>query len=285
MEPVKLLALDLDGTLLNAQKELTPRTRDALYAAAEAGVEVVPTTGRFFTGMPEVIQKLPFLHYAITINGAQVYDIRENKAVSTAEIPLETALRVLDYLDGFPVIYDCYQDNWGWMTRSMQENAAAFVPIDHALRMVRSLRTPVDELTAYLREQNRGVQKLQLFTPDDALRLGLLKDLAERFPSLSVSTSMPCNIELNDTHANKGEAIASLAAYLGLPMEATMAIGDGLNDRSMIRMAGVGVAMENAVEDCRRAAKRIAPRNTEDGVAQVIEELLAAGQIGGAANG
>ena len=97
MNSVKLLALDLDGTLLNSQKELTPRTRDALYAAAEAGVEIVPTTGRFFTGMPEVIQKLPFLHYAITINGAQVYDIRENKAVSTAEIPLETArdLRLL----------------------------------------------------------------------------------------------------------------------------------------------------------------------------------------------
>ena len=171
MNSVKLLALDLDGTLLNSQKELTPRTRDALYAAAEAGVEIVPTTGRFFTGMPEVIQKLPFLHYAITINGAQVYDIRAEKAVSRAEIPLETALRVLEYLDGFPVIYDCYQDNWGWMTRSMQENAAAFVPIDHSLRMVRSLRTPVDELKAYLRERNRGVQKLQLFTPDDrALR-------------------------------------------------------------------------------------------------------------------
>ena len=121
MNSVKLLALDLDGTLLNSQKELTPRTRDALYAAAEAGVEIVPTTGRFFTGMPEVIQKLPFLHYAITINGAQVYDIRAEKAVSRAEIPLETALRVLEYLDGFPVIYDCYQDNWGWMTRSMQE--------------------------------------------------------------------------------------------------------------------------------------------------------------------
>ena len=70
MNSVKLLALDLDGTLLNSQKELTPRTRDALYAAAEAGVEIVPTTGRFFTGMPEVIQKLPFLHFAITINGA-----------------------------------------------------------------------------------------------------------------------------------------------------------------------------------------------------------------------
>ena len=96
MNAVKLLALDLDGTLLNSQKELTPRTCDALYTAAEAGVEIVPTTGRFFTGMPEVVQKLPFLHYAITINGAQVYDIRKEKAVSAAEIPLETALQVLE---------------------------------------------------------------------------------------------------------------------------------------------------------------------------------------------
>ena len=268
MEPVKLLALDLDGTLLNSQKELTLRTRDALYAAAGAGVEIVPTTGRFFTGMPEVIQKLPFLHFAITINGAQVYDIREKKAVSTAEIPLETALRVLEYLDGFPVIYDCYQDNWGWMTRSMQENAAAFVPIDHSLRMVRSLRTPVDELKAYLREQNRSVQKLQLFTPDDALRLGLLKDLAERFPSLSVSTSMPCNIELNDAHANKG----------GLPMAATMAIGDGLNDRSMIKMAGTGVAMANACPEILALADEVTASCDEDGAALAIERHCVPGK-------
>ena len=278
MEPVKLLALDLDGTLLNSQKELTLRTRDALYAAAGAGVEIVPTTGRFFTGMPEVIQKLPFLHFAITINGAQVYDIREKKAVSTAEIPLETALRVLEYLDGFPVIYDCYQDNWGWMTRSMQENAAPFVPIDHSLRMVRSLRTPVDELKAYLQEQNRSVQKLQLFTPDDALRGRLLTDLAERFPCLSVSTSMPCNIEINDAHANKGEAIASLAAYLGLPMAATMAIGDGLNDRSMIKMAGTGVAMANACPEILALADEVTASCDEDGAALAIERHCVPGK-------
>ena len=271
MPAVKLLALDLDGTLLNSKKELTPRTRDALYAAAEAGVEIVPTTGRFFTGMPEVIQKLPFLHYAITINGAQVYDIRRQKAVSTAEIPLETALRVLEYLDGFPVIYDCYQDSWGWMTRAMQENAAAFVPFDYALRMVRALRTPVDELKAYLRERNRGVQKLQLFTPDDALRRQLFKDLTARFSTLNVSTSMPCNIEINDAHANKGEAIASLAAYLGLPMAATMAIGDGLNDRSMIQMTGLGVAMANACPEILALADEVTASCDEDGAALAIE--------------
>lgn len=279
MNAVKLLALDLDGTLLNSQKELTPRTRDALYAAAEAGVEVVPTTGRFFTGMPEVIQKLPFLHYAITINGAQVYDIRVEKAVSAADIPLETALRVLEYLDSFPVIYDCYQDNWGWITRSMQENAAAFVPLAPALRMVRELRTPVDELKTYLRAQNRGVQKLQLFTPDAALREQLLAELANRFETLSVSTSMPCNIEINDAHANKGEAIASLAAYLGLPMAATMAIGDGLNDKSMIRMAGLGVAMANACPEILALADEVTSSCDEDGAALAIERHCVPGRV------
>jgi len=144
--------------------------------------------------------------------------------------------------------------------------------------MVRELRTPIDELKAYLREQNRGVQKLQLFTPDDALRRQLLKDLTERFGTLSVSTSMPCNIEINDAHANKGEAIASLTAYLGLPMAATMAIGDGLNDRSMIRMAGLGVAMANACPEILAIADEITASCDEDGAALAIERHCVPGR-------
>ena len=268
---LRLIAFDLDGTLLRSDKSISPRTMHALHAAQERGVLLVPATGRLYRSLPEALLDEQLSRYFILVNGAQVYDIRAEKAVSRAEIPLETALRVLEYLDGFPVIYDCYQDNWGWMTRSMQENAAAFVPFDYALRMVRSLRTPVEELKAYLRGQNRGVQKLQLFTPDDALRGRLLKDLTEQFDGLSVSTSMPCNIEINDAHANKGEAIASLAAYLGLPMAATMAIGDGLNDTSMIKMAGRGVAMANACPEILAIADEVTASCDEDGAALAIE--------------
>ena len=82
---------------------------------------------------------------------------------------------------------------------------------------------------------------------------------------------MPCNIELNDAHANKGEAIASLTAYLGLPMAATMAIGDGLNDRSMIRMAGLGVAMANACPEILAIADEVTASCDEDGAALAIE--------------
>ena len=79
---------------------------------------------------------------------------------------------------------------------------------------------------------------------------------------------MPCNIEINDAHANKGEAIASLAAYLGLPMAATMAIGDGLNDTSMIKMAGRGVAMANASPELKALADAVCPSVAEDGIWQ-----------------
>ena len=274
----KIIAFDLDGTLLNDTKEIPEENLRMLCRAAECGVQLVPATGRIYPGLPEQLRALPFVRYCICVNGAQVYDAWEKKVICRAEIPAARAIELAEFMDGLPVIYDCYQDNWGWMTRSMQENAAAFVPIDHSLRMVRSLRTPVDELKAYLREQNRSVQKLQLFTPDDALRGRLLTDLAERFPCLSVSTSMPCNIEINDAHANKGEAIASLAAYLGLPMAATMAIGDGLNDRSMIKMAGTGVAMANACPEILALADEVTASCDEDGAALAIERHCVPGK-------
>ena len=274
----KIIAFDLDGTLLNDTKEIPEENLRMLRRAAECGVQLVPATGRIYPGLPEQLRALSFVRYCICINGAQVYDAWEKKVICRAEIPAARALELAEFMDGLPAIYDCYQDDWGWLTRSMQENAAAFVPIDHSLRMVRSLRTPVDELKAYLREQNRSVQKLQLFTPDDALRGRLLTDLAERFPCLSVSTSMPCNIEINDAHANKGEAIASLAAYLGLPMAATMAIGDGLNDRSMIKMAGTGVAMANACPEILALADEVTASCDEDGAALAIERHCVPGK-------
>lgn len=120
----KLIALDLDGTLLNSKKELTARTAAALEAAAARGIQIVPTTGRFFDGMPQIIRDLPYLRYAITINGAQVQDLMRGDIIYRGEIPLAQAVEIMTHLDTMPVIYDCYMDNWGWMTCSLQKKVA-----------------------------------------------------------------------------------------------------------------------------------------------------------------
>lgn len=273
MPDIRLIALDLDGTLLNSDKQLTQQNAQALACAAARGIEIVPTTGRFFSGMPEIIRSLPYLHYAITINGAAVYDVRQDADIARAEIPLPLAVEIMRYLDTLPVIYDCYMNNWGWMTRAMQLRADAFAPDEHYLRMIRNLRTPVDDLKSYLLETGRDVQKIQLFLTDPALRMTLLRQLGGQFEGLCVSSSVPNNIEINSTDANKGEALRKLAAHLGLDISQTMAIGDGLNDLSMLRAAGIGVAMENACPEAKQAADYVTGSCDESGVAAAIRRF------------
>ena len=272
MPKVRIIALDLDGTLLNSRKELTPACRDALDRAAAAGIEIVPTTGRFFGGMPEAIRALPYLRYAITINGAQVADIRNDEVVYRAEIPAAQAVEIMRYLDALPVIYDCYQDNWGWMNRDMWERCGDFVPDEHYYTMVRELRTPVDDLKQTILERGRGVQKIQLFTKDEPLRARLLRELEGKFGSIAVSTSVPNNIEINHADANKGAALLRLADHLGIEHGETAAFGDGLNDLSMIKAAGAGIAMENAHPDVKACADFLTDSCDADGVAVGIDK-------------
>ncbi len=274
MEKIKLIALDLDGTLLNSSKALSRRNARALDAAAAAGIAVVPTTGRFFGGMPKEIRELPYLRYAVTINGAQVQDLETREVVYRAEIPLAQALEIMTYLDTLPVIYDCYQDNWGWMTGAMQERAADFAPDGHYLSMLRQLRTPVPELKAYLEERGRDVQKIQFFAKDLSVRREVLDTFAARFPGTAVSSSVVNNVEINAAHANKGDAIAALARHMGISMAQTMGFGDGLNDLEMLRACGVGVAMANACPEAKAAANVVTASCDCDGVAQTIEALL-----------
>lgn len=279
MADVRIVALDLDGTLLDSQKRLSPRNRAALERAAERGMLVVPTTGRFFGMMPAAVRDLPFVRYAITINGAQVYDRVRDEAIVREEMPLETAVGVMETLDSYDVIYDCYRDNWGWMTASMQARAEDYAPDEHYLRMVREFRHPVAELKAHLRRTaaSGGVQKIMLFARRgdgesstlDAVRL----EIAARFPEIRVTASTRNNLELNSSGAHKGNALRLFAERLGLSLENCAAFGDGLNDLSMVEAAGLGVAMANAVPEVKAAAARETLSNDEDGVAVVLEEL------------
>jgi len=271
MPDIKIIALDLDGTLLNSRKELTEGCLSALERAAAKGIEIVPTTGRFFGGMPPCIRELPFPHYAITINGAQVYDIRRDCAVSRTEIPWKRAVAVMELLDTMPLLYDCFMDNWGWMSRDFWERVEDYTDNPHYIKMLRELRKPVPELKTHLAELQHDVQKIQFFTRDAALRQRLLKELPGMLPDIAVTTSVADNVELNDIGAHKGAALRQLAAYLGVPISATMACGDGLNDVTMLRDAGLGVAMANACDEARAAANVLTAGCNEDGVARAIE--------------
>ena len=271
---VRLIAFDLDGTLLNTAKELTPRTRAALLAAAEAGIELVPATGRFFRGLPQAVRELPCLRYVISINGASVVDARSGAELYSAKIPPAEALALLERLDALPVIYDCYVDGWGYITASMQARAEDFIDDPYNLWSVRNMRAPAPELKAFLREGGHAPQKVQLYTRDRALRDRLLEELARDWPRFAVTSSLPNNIEINRAEADKGRALLALAERLGLTRAQTMAFGDGLNDLTMLRAAQIGVAMANAHPALLAEADEVADDCDRDGVAKRLEALL-----------
>ncbi len=270
---IKLILLDLDGTLLTSDKRISPGNFAALERANADGIHIVPSTGRFFDGIPQVVRDLSFVRYAITVNGAQIYDWTEDRILRRAEIQPADAERIYDRLEALPVIYDCFLDGWGYMDRRNYQRIDQFISDPRVNRMVKDLRKPVENFRAFMREQNRPVQKIQMFFRDMALREQVWAQLIREFPDMSVTSSISNNVEINARHANKGEALEFLCRYLGLEVSQSMAFGDGSNDRSMIEAAGVGVAMANADQALKAAADYITDTNDNDGVAKAMEKF------------
>ena len=272
MKDIKLIAFDLDGTMLNDKKELTEENRQALLAAAEKGIHIVPATGRLPMALPSCFQDLP-IHYGIFINGAEVTDLQTGASLGQSLIPWEQAIEVYEYAEQFPIIYDCYMDNKAYMSQAFRYRIPEFALNAHYLKMMWELRTTVPELKAYLAQRKQGVQKLQFYFRKDQndLREKLLANW--KIPGIEVSTSVPNNLELNNAAGTKGYALKMLADYLGIPIEQTMAFGDGSNDISMLSMAGVGVAMEDHSPYLDEVADYITGSCNESGVAQAIRKF------------
>lgn len=268
----KLILLDLDGTLLRQDKSLAAATQEALERAAGRGAEIVIATGRTFTGVPRELRELPFLRYFILMNGAKIYDRREDRVIRRVEIPMERAEQVFDLMATVDVAPDCYQNDVGLISRHYFERLDYYVPTPESRKMIRANRTPLDDFRGTVRARGDSVQKLQCHFHDRSLRPALMARLAEEFPELELSVSLPDNLEINQPGATKGDALVFLCGELGIDIRESAAFGDGTNDVSMIRAAGTGVAMANAAPEVLAAADLTAPSNQEDGVARILNQ-------------
>lgn len=270
----RLIALDLDGTLLDSEKRLPPENAAALERAAREGVVIVPATGRFYDAVPPCVKALPCARYFITINGAAVLDRQRGEILSRAELLWEQAVEIMSYFDTLPVLYDCYMDGAAWISAAFRPQIAETAANAFVAQMWLELRRPVPELKAHLRRTAHGVQKIGCIFRDPLLRERLLGELPKRFPGIRVTTSYPGSVEINREDANKGAALLALAERLGIPREQTAALGDDRNDLPMLLAAGCGIAMGNAAEEIRLQADLVAPDCDHAGVAAALHALL-----------
>lgn len=269
---IKLIAFDLDGTLLREDKTVSPANQAALRAAAAQGVFLVPATGRIYPIIPEQVKQMPEIRYFICGNGASVYDKTAAQEIYSAQIPLERTLALLSYIDQqpYPVIYDCYADNCAWTSQRHYDLADTYITNFYSKELFKRFRRPVPKLADYIRQRGGPVQKVQLYFKEPGDRAGLVDRLARDFPDIQVSSSISNNLEINWKDAGKHTALRVLCDHLGLSLGDTMALGDGSNDIGMLEAAGIGVAMENAAQNVRCAADSVTACNECDGVAQAI---------------
>lgn len=256
---VRIIALDVDGTLINDHHELTPRVRQAVRAAADSGAEIVLCTGRGSTSALPVLAELGLEGTMITHNGASIVDSRTRNVIAETAIPLEPAQRYIHFARERGIHYDMntafelYVERLNEQTSEMYERMFAR-PI---------IRTESEGLP-------EGMVKISLFASKDVL------DEAEAEWSdwrheLQTVRSGDFFIDVQHREASKGAALRQLAAMRGVPKEQVLAIGNYYNDLGMIAFAGLGVAMDNSPEEVKAVANEVTLSNNEDGVAYVLE--------------
>ncbi len=272
---IRLIATDLDGTLLDEEKKVPEENMAMLRKCAEHGIEIVPATGRTVKGIPETLKALPGVRYVIATNGAVVADLKEDRILDTCRLPVETAVKIMELARDShdDIMYDAYIEGNGYTRQEFMDNIRRYVKTEGMVALVMRTRKAVPDSIAYVKEQGKPVDKINLYFADMDAR-ARMRETLKGIKGILVSSSIPNNLEINAEGADKGGALLRLAGLLHIEREETMAFGDGENDISMIAMAGIGVAMENGVDQVRAAADHVTGTNEEAGVAAAIRKFV-----------
>lgn len=272
---IRMIGLDLDGTVFNNEKMITEHTREVLAEAIRQGVVVLPATGRPECGLPEQFLAIPGVRYALTSNGARIIDLVERKVIYAQLLPWETAAAVIDEVNTWEhCAWEAYYDG------EIFVDADAYRFLDHpdmlpALKSyMRRTRQPVKGLAEKIRREYISMEKMHMVFENTEYRDQKLQEIREKFPDLAFSNATTFNMEINSADAGKGKGLVALGRILGISREEIMACGDAANDWDMLQMAGFPVVMGNADEETKKLAAFVTKSNEEDGVAYAVEQYV-----------
>lgn len=271
---IRMVASDIDGTLLRGDATLSPRTISVLGQAAASGVTIVLATGRTRATMAGVLAQLPMVRYVIWANGAAIWDVKEGRQIGENPIPHALFAPILDILCSEDVCWHCFANGVGYVDRGLGGKLQAFFQgLDGAGRdFSRDIRH-IDHAREYILEKVDAAEKFGVITGNREARRRVWGRL-EQLPELAISSASWYNLEINMKTATKGGALAMLAGQLGIRQEEIIAFGDNLNDCSLLQAAGMGVAMGNADPQLLSIAGYQADTNQRDGLARFLAGAL-----------
>lgn len=264
----KLIALDLDGTLKNTKNKITPKTREALIKAQENGVKIVLASGRPTPGLRHEAKELEldkFGGYLLSFNGAHVSDYKTKETIYEQTLTIEEAKKAYDRAKEYNLACMTYENN----IVVTEDDEDEYVKVEGNINDIAIVK--VENWKMNLKNPIHKV----LLTGKPEFVASIIDEFKEPFgDSLSIYRSAPFFIEIMAEGIDKAASLDRLAKSLGIKQEEVMAFGDGYNDLSMIEYAGMGVAMNNAVDGVKARANYITLSNDEDGIAYALDKFL-----------
>lgn len=267
----KALVLDIDGTLTNSNKEITPATREAIQELMKQGHRVVLASGRPTPGMRRYEEELELAKYGgylLSFNGARVIDCYTGEILYQRLLPLTM----------LPGLYRFARENGCGLVTYLGGDVISAFPVDPYVALEARINgLPVREVERFTEFVDFDINKC-LMTAEPEKAGHLEKELQEQYRDCaSIYRSEPYFIEIMPKGVNKGASLDKILPVLGVKREDTVCCGDGFNDISMLEYAGVGVAMGNAQQAVKEAADYVTAANDEDGLVQVIERFFHSG--------
>lgn len=283
---IKMIGLDLDGTVLNSKKQMSEAVGNAIRAAADAGIVVVPVTGRPLTGIPKFIFSNTNIRYAITSNGAVIIDTADNSICEAHFLSRNITREALKQAAAFKQLCSIFVNGTGYSETEEFHRIKSVFSGTNLEDYMEDSRKPVDDIIAFLNQPAR------FFSADsDILNYDCVENIWFHFanpkqcdaaeaefkiiaPDAMIHRMVEDEFEMEAPDADKGSSFISLARRLGIRQEETLAIGDSVNDIGFMKQAGISVAMGNSKPIIKELADFVTDDNNHDGVAKAIYRFI-----------
>jgi len=266
----QVVALDLDGTLLTPDKKILSESLSALKKVRESGAKVIIVTGRHFVAIHPFYQALELDTPAICCNGALLYDYQEKKVLASDPLEARQATQLIDLLDGYNVHSLMYADD----AMIYQEPTGHIVRTENWAKSLPESQRPVFRKVDSLRETANEVDKIWKFalTGNDVVKLQEFTQVVERELGLACEWSWHDQVDIAQSGNSKGRRLTQWVESQGLLMSQVIAFGDNFNDLSMLKSAGLGVAMGNASDKIKACADLVIGDNTKPSIADLLNK-------------
>lgn len=273
MKPeIKLIALDLDGTVLRTDNTLSPRVKEAIGKAAGRGIEVVAASGRPFGAMPEEVLAIEGVRYVIASNGAAIY--KDGERIRSNPLRPESVERLMELTSSYDLIWEAFTDGEIFTDSRYYRDPTRYGCTQAYVGYVRSSRGHLSDMRSFIAENKSRLDSVEFVCTDQKLREALWSRIAEELPELYITSSSKNFVEFMDGAATKSSAMKYICGLLGIEIKSTAAAGNADNDADMLRESGFGAAVSNASPLCLEAADIVVPSNDDDGIAELIDTIL-----------